>query len=165
MDVCFSECLVGVDGSRGSSGLKTCELETWTAGYSRGGSLSSGASNSSAESAQHSEILGAALQEAHPPVFQVSLTVSLTPLSWFHVLLTSVLCPLRRRLPGPLLRLFVVQLPRTQPRSDTPCRSMALPGSKLPRSLSPFFQELASFSVMKAHCDRHLGGFLEGPAP
>ena len=79
------------------------------------------------------------------------MTKSLTSLSPFHVLLSLVLCPLCRLLPGPLPPLL--RRPASQgliPGSELQATrllqwSMVLPGSKLPGSLSPFFWRLGLF--------------------
>ena len=69
--VCLPECLFSLTGPEDL----VCKTVSWKRGLlaTRVGEASHpGPAATSAESAQHSDILGAALQEAHPPVFQVS---------------------------------------------------------------------------------------------
>ena len=142
-----------------SEDLPLCAMISWKCGLlaTCGVEASHPGPATSLKASQPSDILGTALQEAHPSTSQVSPGVTPTSLMWFPALCRPVLFPLRRPSLCLVQRPFGVRLPWTLPKPRTPsdppstgrwyCTVQSCPEHWLHTS-----RGWSSFNAMKGNC-------------
>ena len=151
-----------------------CTLLNWKCGLpaTRVGEAShSGPAVNADDSSQLMDIMGAALQEAHQPGSQMSCDqVCYTSDSASHAPLVGLASS---PLPPPRSVTSSVRRPAPPDSSQAPCSKRLAsshgrwycPVTSCPDHCPLSSRGWASFSAMKGHCDRHLGGFLAGDLP
>ena len=128
MHVCRPKCLLVWTGPED---LLVCKLVSWKRGLlaTRVGEASHRGQLPPLRSRLNIRMFLGQLYRKHTRQYsRFLMTKPLTSLSRFHLLLTPVLCPLRRRLPGPLLPFFVVQPPQDSAQSPNSKRHASSTG-------------------------------------